>query len=30
VGPGLYDCLFILGRDETLQRIDAALALAAA
>lgn len=30
VGPGLYDCLFILGRDETLQRIDTALQLAAA
>lgn len=29
VGPGLYDCLAILGRDETLRRIDASLVRAA-
>jgi glutamyl-tRNA synthetase len=26
VGPGLYDCLEILGRDKSLARIDRALA----
>ena len=30
VGPGLYDCLAILGRDSTLKRIDRALAQVAA
>jgi nondiscriminating glutamyl-tRNA synthetase len=27
IGPGVYDCLAILGREETLRRIDLALAL---
>ncbi len=26
VGPGLYDCLAILGQDETLRRIELSLA----
>ena len=28
VGPGLFDCLEIIGKDLTLRRIDRALALA--
>jgi hypothetical protein len=28
VGPGVFDCLAILGKDETLRRIDTALKLA--
>ena len=30
IGPGLFDCLSILGKDMCLRRIDRALALAAA
>ena len=30
IGPGVFDCLAILGRDETLRRIDLALKLVAA
>ena len=29
IGPGVYDCLAILGREETLRRTDLALALKA-